>query len=127
MVLQGGNVLESAYQAQLIRKLRRRFPGCFVLKNDASYLQGVPDLLVLYGNRWAMLEVKASADATEQPNQAYYISLLAGMSYAAFIHPQNEQDVLRDLEFAFATGRNPRLSKSQQLPLDELRRGEAGR
>ncbi len=62
-------MLERKYQAELIKVLRRRFPDCVILKNDSSYMQGVPDLILLWHDKWAMLEVKASADAPEQPNQ----------------------------------------------------------
>lgn len=88
---------ENIYQAKLIKKLRLLFDGCLILKNDSSYMQGVPDLIILYNDRWGMLEVKASADSEFQPNQAYYVSELNNMSFAAFIFPENEEEVLRDL------------------------------
>lgn len=94
-------MLERDYQRALIDKLERLFPGCFILKNDPGYLQGVPDLLVLHGGRWAMLEVKASAKAATRPNQNYYVELLNRMSFAAFIYPSNEQEVLDALARAF--------------------------
>lgn len=104
---------EAAYQADLIKTLRRVFPGCFILKNDTDYLQGVPDLLVLYKNMWAMLEVKAHRDAVEQPNQRFYIDMLDDMSFASFIYPENEQEVLDDLQRAFGLSRPTRVSKRQ--------------
>ena len=54
-------MLESNFQASLIRELKQLFPGCIVLKNDADYLQGVPDLLVLHGKYWASLECKKNS------------------------------------------------------------------
>lgn len=93
---------ESAFQRKVIRRLQDEFPGCIVMKNDSSYMQGVPDLIVLYGTCWAMLEVKASEDAAFQPNQAYYVSELNHMSYAAFIYPENEDEVFSDLQSALA-------------------------
>jgi len=92
---------ERDYQSSLIKKLERMLPGCFILKNDPGYLQGVPDLLILYGGRWAMLEVKANAKAKVQVNQPYYVDLLNSMSFAAFIHPENEQEVLDALRAEF--------------------------
>ncbi len=91
-------MLERDYQARLIRKLRRLFPGCIILKNDTDYLQGIPDLLILYGRNWAALEVKASEDAPEQPNQEYYVELMGEMSFAAFIYPEVEEEVLYALQ-----------------------------
>jgi hypothetical protein len=88
---------ERYYQATVIKRIRKEFPGCLILKNDSSYLQGVPDLIILYKSNWAMLEVKANRDAAFQPNQAYYVSELNHMSFAAFIFPENENEVFYDL------------------------------
>jgi len=49
-------MLESAFQANLIKELETLFVGCVILKNDANYIQGFPDLLILYKNNWAVLE-----------------------------------------------------------------------
>jgi hypothetical protein len=92
---------EPEYQARLIKRLQYMFPGCFVLKNDAQYMQGVPDLLVLYKHNWAMLEVKVSGDAHHQPNQEHYVHQFDDMSFGAFVYPENEEEVLRDLQLAF--------------------------
>lgn len=102
---------ENEYQAYLIRKLKIMFPDCMVIKNDSAYLQGIPDLLILWGDRWAMLEVKADATSSHQPNQEYYVDILNDMSFAAFIYPQNEQDVLNDLQQALQPRRAARLSQ----------------
>lgn len=102
---------ESQFQRELTEELKKLFPGCIVLKNDANYLQGIPDWLVLFQDRWAMLEVKAEADSPKQPNQDYYVELLDDMSFAAFVHPGNKEDVIRDLQFAFRPNRPARVSK----------------
>lgn len=102
---------ENQYQAYLIKEIQNRFDGAFILKNDSAYLQGVPDLLILVGDRWAMLEVKASATSPQQPNQEYYVDILNDMSFAAFIYPENEQEVLDDLSFALQPRRAARLSQ----------------
>lgn len=72
-----------------------------VLKNDPTYLQGVPDLLVLYKDKWASLEVKKSAKAKHQPNQDYYVDKMNEMSHSAFIYPENKDEVMNDLRKAF--------------------------
>ena len=102
-------MLENAYQARLIKKLRELFPGCIILKNDPSYIQGIPDITILWGVRWAMLEDKASAKAIIQPNQSYYVDLLNGMSFAAFICPENEAEILYELQQAFQSGGDSRV------------------
>jgi hypothetical protein len=106
-------LLERDYQAKLIKKLRNLFPGCVILKNDTDYLQGIPDISIFYGERWAMLEVKASARSPLQPNQDYYVEMLNRMSFAAFICPSNEQEILRALQQALEPRRNARLSQRQ--------------
>lgn len=93
-------MLERDYQAKLIKKLRRMFPDCVILKNDPDYLQGVPDLVIFHGDRYAFLEVKASEDSKFQPNQEYYLRLLDSMSFASVIYPSVEQDVLDALSRA---------------------------
>lgn len=103
-------MLESTYQGLLIKHLRRLFPGCIILKNDTDYLQGFPDLTVLWQRYWAVLEVKSRADAPFEPNQEWYIETLDDMSFSAMICPENEEEVLRDLEQAFRFNREARLS-----------------
>lgn len=104
---------ESKFQAELIQDLKDIFPGCVVLKNDSSYIQGIPDLLILYGNRWAMLECKRSANEHHQPNQDWYISKLDEMSYASFIFPENKERVLSELQQALKPRRQSRLPKRE--------------
>jgi hypothetical protein len=97
----GDKVLERVFQARLIKKLERMFPGCLILKNDANYRQGILDLIVLYRHQWAALEVKANLRSAVQANQEYYVRLMNGMSYAAFVCPDNEQEVLSELQRLF--------------------------
>lgn len=93
--------IESIFQAKLIIELRHLFPGCIILKNDPNYLQGFPDLLILFKSRYAVLECKASKDSDQQPNQDYYISQLNDWTYASFIYPENKEEVLHDLQQTF--------------------------
>lgn len=91
-------MLENKYQAHLIKKIKKRLPGSEVLKNDSSYIQGICDLLILYNNKWAMLEVKIDKDANKQPNQDYYVAKFKKMAYAAFIYPEIEERILNEME-----------------------------
>ena len=94
-------MLESAYQAKLIKILENLFPSCVIMKNDAGYRQGFPDLLILFNDRWACLEVKNDEAASLQPNQEHWIDRLRAMSFAGFIYPQNEREVLDALREFF--------------------------
>jgi hypothetical protein len=105
-------VTEKQYQAKLIKKLEAMFPGCMVLKNDPALYQGVPDLVVLWHKHWASLEVKLSPMSNRQPNQDYYIENLNEMSFAAYIYPENEEEVLNALQQAFKSPRRARVSQS---------------
>ena len=93
----GSLMLESKFQANLIKELKDMFEGCIILKNDSGYIQGIPDLLILYRDKWASLEVKKSANAKRQPNQEYYVEKMDAMSFAAFIYPENKDDIIDDL------------------------------
>lgn len=92
--------LERDFQSKLIKELKVMFKGCIIVKNDPNYIQGIPDLLILYNDRWAALEVKKSATAHHQPNQEYYIDLMDQMSFAAFIYPENKEEILYELQQA---------------------------
>lgn len=92
---------ENDYQKGLKKKLKSMFPGCLVTKLDSSDIQGIPDLLVLYENKWAVLEVKKDATATHRPNQDYYVAKLNEMSFSRFIYPENEEEVLDELYKTF--------------------------
>lgn len=99
---------ERFYQAYLIKTLRSLFEGCFILKNDSGYMQGVPDLLILWRDRWGILEVKAKEPTRAsdfEPNQEYYLEMLNEMSFAACIYPENESEVLGALQQAFGLRR----------------------
>lgn len=102
---------ENKFQSDLIKEIKKLFPGCMVLKNDPNYIQGIPDLLILHGKKWATLECKRSADAPIRPNQAYYVKRMNKMSFSRFIFPENKEEVLRELQSAFKSGRSTRVSK----------------
>jgi hypothetical protein len=96
-------MLENKFQAKLIQELKELFPGCIVTKMDASYIQGIPDLLILYQDKWATLECKQSSNARRQPNQEYYVRQMNTMSFSRFICPENKEEVLYELQQAFET------------------------
>lgn len=90
--------LERNYQKRLTKKIRKRMPECIVLKNDSGYQQGIPDLSVLCPTGWAFLEVKREEGAEEQPNQRWFVERAAEQQFGAFIYPDNEEDILNDLQ-----------------------------
>ena len=90
--------LERDFQAKLIKELKVMFKGCIIIKNDPNYIQGIPDLLILYNDRWAALEVKKSEHASHRPNPEYYVDLMNEMSFASFIYPENKEEILYELQ-----------------------------
>lgn len=94
-------MLENKFQAKLIKKIKSLYPDCMIMKNDPTYLQGIPDLIVLYKDKWASLECKKSANARHQPNQDYYVEKMDDMSFSRFIFPENEDEVLNELRHRF--------------------------
>ena len=96
-IMAKSNKLERNFQANLIKEIKSLFPGSIVTKMDSSYIQGIPDLLILWKNKWATLEVKRSVSAGKRPNQEYYVNLMNEMSFSRFISPENKDDVLDEL------------------------------
>lgn len=96
---------ESRYQHGLIIKIQEMLPGCYILKNDPSEIQGIPDILILFGSQWAMLETKMAVGSRKRPNQDHYVRVFNDMSFAAFIYPEIEEEVLYALQSAFGVTR----------------------
>lgn len=106
-------MLENKFQSDLITELEELFPGCVVIKNDSNYIQGFPDLTVLWRNKWAVLECKKSKHSSHRPNQDYYIKKLDGMSFSRFIYPENKEEVLYELQQTFKPRRATRIPRSK--------------
>ncbi len=105
--------LESVFKTKLIKELEKEYPGAVILKNDANRHQGIPDHIILYGQRWAMFDAKRSQYAPHQPNQDYFIELLNQMSYASFVYPENKEVFLYELQQALRSGRRTRILKCE--------------
>jgi len=102
---------ESKFQSDLIKEIKERFPGCMVMKNDSSYIQGIPDLLILHNDKWAALECKRSSNSKKQPNQEYYVNKMNEMSYAQFISPENKEEILDGIQRSFESKGKARISR----------------
>lgn len=93
--------LEKHFQKDLMDEIRDLYPGCVIIKNDSSYIQGFPDWTILYEDKWAVLEAKQEENAKKQPNQEYYVDKLNRMSYSRFVYPENRKEVLEGLAKIF--------------------------
>lgn len=58
---------------------------------------GIPDILVLYKNKWATLEFKKDENAEIRDNQKFYIDKMNNMSFSRIIYPENSKDTLKDM------------------------------
>lgn len=94
-------MLENRFKTNLNKELKDLFPGCIILHTDPNEIQGIPDLLILYKDKWAALEGKKNARASHRPNQDYYVDLMDRMSFASFIYPENKDEVLESLYIYF--------------------------
>lgn len=105
--------LESTFEGKLNTRLENMFPGCVILKLDASSQQGIPDRLILWDVHWAILEVKRGPDeaANPEPNQTYWVERFGEMSFSAFIYPENMEEVLYEIQRAFSPARKTRVAK----------------
>lgn len=104
-------MLESTFKTNLKNELEEMFPGCIVVHLDPTEIQGIPDMLILYEDKWAALEGKKSANASHRPNQDYFVDLMNHMSFAAFIYPENKEEVLYDLQQAFGVRGTTRIPR----------------
>ena len=107
--------IESNFQRKLKKELKARYPGSYVMKNDPNDIQGIPDLTILYEDKWAALEVKKDkatalsamkGKSGGRPNQAIHIARMNAMSYAAFIYPENKEEVFHELDSKFGVSRD---------------------
>lgn len=90
---------ETDFKNELYKKIRTRYPGSEVVPNDANYLQGFPDATVYLPNgKYFLLEGKIKKDASRQPNQEYYVNESPLSSNAMFVYPENEEEVLLEIE-----------------------------
>ena len=96
---------ESEFQKSLINELKQTFTGCYIFKLDPQRYQGIPDLLILFKNKWATLECKKSKGASKRPNQDYHVDAMNKMSFSSYICPENKEEVLNDLRKAFRVKR----------------------
>lgn len=100
------------FTTRLIKELEHRFPGCVIFHQDPNHThQGIPDLLILWRDRWAMLESKGAIDKPKRPNQEFYVNFYNELSFASFIYPENEEEVLDGLQRSFTSRRRPRISQ----------------
>ena len=95
---------ESDFQSNLVTEIKQTFDGCIVTKQDA--IEGIPDLLILYKNKWATLECKKNKDEVSKPRrnkkqQDYYVGKMNEMSFSRYVYPENKEEVINELKVHF--------------------------
>lgn len=102
-------IRENAYQSKLIKKLRQLHPDWIIVKNDANYLQGIPDWTVFANGKYAFFDVKRSSDAVHQPNQDWYINNANETgAFGMFVYPENEEEFLNEIQQSLRPRRKAR-------------------
>ena len=104
---------ERDFQRDTVKKIKAMFPGCIVQKTNAGQKKGIPDILILYKDKWAALEFKKSAKSRFRNNQEYNVAVMDKMSFCRVIYPENEKEVLDDLQQALRPRRSTRISGSE--------------
>ena len=100
---------ESDYQHDVLKKIKLllnykntdKKDNCIIMKEDPRYIQGIPDWIILYKNKWATLEIKRSKHEKHQPNQDNYVDKMNYMSCSYFLFPENEIYVIKHLLLFF--------------------------
>lgn len=98
-------MLENKFKTKLCNRIKNLFPDCMIFHLNPNERQGIPDLLILHENKWAALEGKKTTKASHRPNQDYYVEKMNRMSYAAFVYPENEEEIINELQQALRTER----------------------
>lgn len=106
-------MLENKFKTKLVHEIKTMFPDCLIFHLDPIEHQGMPDLLILYHDKWAALEGKQNAKASHRPNQDYWVDVMNNMSFAAFIFPENKEDILYELQQTFRTPRKTRVPRGK--------------
>lgn len=102
--------LERDFETDFIDDLERLFPGCEIIKGASMYRQGIPDRIMFYEDFYAFFELKRSARAAQQPNQGWYVEKFDSWSFAAFVYPENKNEVLDAVREAFESRGTARVS-----------------
>ena len=92
--------LESKFQNELIKELEKLFPDAIIEKLKPIRHTGIPDLLILNGNKWATLECKRRKNSKKRPLQEYWVNKMNEMSFSRFICPENKEVVLNEIQRA---------------------------
>ena len=87
---------EREFKPESKKRIEEMFPGCYIHEMGCA-TQGIPDTLILFEDKWALLEYKKSKDAKHRPNQDYYVNMFDSMGFSAFIYPENEHEILMEL------------------------------
>lgn len=95
-------MLESEYQAYLVKEIPKRFgehrTRVEINNPNLPGHQGIPDLTVYIGPYWFLLEVKASEKSKLRPNQAWWIKKWSEQTFCSFIYPENQEEVLNAIQ-----------------------------
>jgi hypothetical protein len=89
------SVKESKFEQDFCRRLRNVDKDVIVVK--LTGISGIPDRIVLYHDKFVLLEFKRSKNASHRPLQDWYIDHFDGWGLARFVYPENGEEVFSEV------------------------------
>lgn len=99
-------MLEATFKRRFKERLHTRMQelgvDIFIIDNKSNR-RSTLDTIVLGPQHWAALEFKRSKSASHRPNQDYYVDQWDQLGFASFVYPENEEEILNELEKLFTS------------------------
>lgn len=93
---------ESEFRTKFLHDFKKLSPDIIIEFANANRRNGIPDVIIFYKKKHARLETKKSKDASKRQLQEYYIEYFNKQGiYAAFLMPENKEEVFNELRRYF--------------------------
>ena len=93
---------EATFRTKWLNKFKKLSPDIFIEFADPKRKNGIPDVIIFYKKKYARLETKRSKNASKRLHQQYYIDYFNSQGiYAAFLTPENQEEVYNALRRYF--------------------------
>lgn len=90
--------LEKDFQAKFLTKLRKLGCKCYKQQMNATTRAGTPDVIVLLGPVWIMLEFKKAKNSPKRPGQQRNIDWANEVSFGWFVDPSCADEVYEQIK-----------------------------
>lgn len=89
--------LESTFEKEFCKALRQTLGERYTYTFKLTAAKGIPDRLILYKDKYALLEFKQYKNAKKQPGQETWVGHFDNLAYAAIVYPENAEKVMQDI------------------------------